>query len=236
MAIIRYPSDEEKIFDTIPFVAFTAYDVGMAEATQKSSKINTTKIADAHEVYLYLPQGVVEGFGGTWGNEETINTMEDVGSQVSKKIKQQAGSLGAGAEAKSGKTPRPIDILLFQKPSQPQLSFNFEFIPRTQKEAMDIETIITQFKTLTVPVVDKQSSSATWGLIKWPAVWNIKFVNIKILGMPHSKIQEYVNMALTGVNITYAGGANSALVFYDGMPVKINMTLNFQSIMYAIKE
>lgn len=96
-------------------------------------------------------------------------------------------------------------------------SFSFDFSPRNQKEAMEIQAIVRAFKYFSAP--SHHGKSAYGAFWNYPNEWGIEYWN-------HDKLHKIKTCACTGVSVDYAGaGLNST--FYDGHPVETKLTLNF---------
>ena len=238
MSSLRYPIDsgDRNIF--MPTVTFTPYKFDMAEATVVKAEYKKNTSGDP--VVLYMPQGVSENYGGQWGLENAINmtswtkALGSLNATIADAFKKGGGSLTSGLAAKMAATPAPTDMLMYQKPVQPNLLFNYEFVPRNGDEGKAVVAIIKFFKEQSLPTYKVSGDQMPWGLVDWPSVWSIVFKSVKGPGNPRSD-NRYDDMALENVYVTYGGGANSVLVFSDEVPVKVSVQLSFKSMMYAIR-
>jgi hypothetical protein len=238
MSSLRYPIDSGDRNTFMPTVTFTPYKFEMAEGNIKSAKHE--KKVSGEPVVLYMPSGVSENYGGQWNNDNIIDMTSisaAIGSLAAKgmdALSKSLGMLGSGLMAKNAVSPAPTDILIYQKPVQPALLFNYEFVPRNSSEGKAVVDIIRFFKDQSIPTCKMAYEQVPWGLIDWPSVWSIVFKSIQGPGNPMTA-NRYENMALESANVTYSGGANSSLVFWDEVPVRVSLQLTFKSIMYAIK-
>jgi hypothetical protein len=237
---LRYPIDAGDRNTFMPTVTFTPYTFDMAEATVVRAEYK--KKAPGDPVVLYMPAQVSENYGGQWGLENAINmsswneALGSLNSTLQDAFKKGGGSLTSGLAAKMSMTPAPTDMLIYQKPVQPFLNFNYEFVPRNAAEGAAVVSIIKFFKDMSLPTYKMAGDNMPWGLVDWPSVWSIVFKSVKGPGNPRSGADSrYDDMALESVNVTYSGGANSVLVFTDEVPVKVSIQLGFKSIMYAIR-
>lgn len=233
LGVFRYPTEViQEAGGIFPFITFTPFAYKLPEANIISAN-NTSEIVGP-SVQLYMPEGVSERMGAAWGPEEVFNLAKGAHAGIAAMMKKGAdamGSLGGFAKASAGASPGPTDLFIFNKPNPFTLAFNFHFVPRNSGEAKAGEQVVTYFKKMALPTIEP--SSAT-GLISWPAVWSIKFSNCRVVGSPSTPDGKYLNMALTDCSVTFSGGSNSTLVFSDAQPVRIAMSLSFQSVEYAV--
>jgi len=215
-----------------PFVTFIPYQYLLPEAGVIESNIKKNKIGTP--VQLYMPADISEKVGATWSNDQIFNADDSLvaaGAKLLQEAASKAGGLAAYAKAKTNSSPGPTDIFVFNKPNPYTLSFSYHFVPNNSAEAAAAEKVVRYFKTMVLPTIKAGSKTS---LLTWPAVWDIKFNNCRVVGSPSAADGKYVNMALTDCTVTFSGGSNSVLIFNDKQPVRMAMSLSFQSVEYAV--
>jgi hypothetical protein len=104
-------------------------------------------------------------------------------------------------------------------------AFSFDFSPRNQKEAIEVQSIIRAFKYYSAP--SHHGKSAYGAFWNYPNEWGIQYWN-------SDKLHKIKTCACTGVSVDYAGsGVNST--FYDGHPVETKLSLNFVELSQVTK-
>lgn len=228
---MRYPLDITND-DYTPWVIFSPFKYEMPEANVQTAIPKNT--ADGESIQLYLPNNVSEKYGATWENEQLFNSGDipnEITNLMSNVAKKNLGDkMVASIGASMGKVAGPTDLLVFKSPQQPDLNFTFQFVPSTQAEGNVAVKICQEFKKRVLPKTEK---GTIWAPLVYPNVWNLQFLNINCIGSQFGAA--YYNMALTNVDVSYSGGANSVLVFWDKNPVEISLQLSFKSIQYAVQ-
>lgn len=115
--------------------------------------------------------------------------------------------------------------LLFQGPSLRSFSFTFDLSPRNSTEAEEVKQIIRIFKK--AMAAKRNGPTSVQGLfIGPPDVFEISYKSGK---NPHKFLNKFKQCALTNIQMNYtASGAYST--YYDGTPVHMQMTLDFQEL------
>jgi hypothetical protein len=223
----------------MPLITFRAYKYKLPTGKLETARSEKEGIPEG-DIQLYMPAGTSESVGAEWGYETLVNIQQglaqagaDVAGIALNKAGDLAGSmLKATAGGNFGATIIPSEYMIFKKPSPYNFNLSFNFVPRSKEEGADIISIIKVFKKLTLPTIEGDGADF---ILKFPAVWDILFTGIKGPGSGLAS-GTYENMACTNCQVTYSGGANSALVFYDEVPVQCSMTLQFQSIQYSMRK
>lgn len=197
-------------------------------------------------ITLYQPQNLSVGYSQNWAEEDGISTDPLFGS-LSKEVDwhdmiTETGSLGIttsqiwdtitktahdvltskSANAAMGIVTNPRIGLLFQKTGLRSFQFSFNFMPKSEKEVGTVINIIEKFKYHAAPEIVRDTDS----IVNYPELWKIEFhkgddINEHLFKTTWS--------ALTNITVNYSPQAVWA-TFKNGMPVNIQMDLQFQEI------
>lgn len=111
----------------------------------------------------------------------------------------------------------PREFMLFRSPTIRQFGYNFTFIPKSEKEALSIPSIIRFFRQASYPTLHSGGIDYIF-----PDSFLVKFGNTNSI----IKVPELVCIA---VNVTY--NPNSVSYYrLDNMPVEITLQLSFQEL------
>jgi hypothetical protein len=141
-------------------------------------------------------------------------------------------------QALAGVAKNPMLELIYKSPSFRTFQFDFTFYPRDEREAFDVQKIIERFRFHQAPEVIKDAQ----GFLIPPSQFDIKFY---YGGVQNPNIPSMATCVLTGINVNYAPngwsayevpGENFPAVGRTGMPVSIQVTLEFQEVTYLTKE
>lgn len=106
----------------------------------------------------------------------------------------------------------------FQSNTIRSFSFNFKMIAKSQQEAMQIKKIITTFRENVYGILDQSGMT-----IEYPKPWRIQFF---FEGSENKYIPFIKYSYLKSLTSNYSQTTN--LLHYDGAPVEVNITLEFQ--------
>lgn len=138
----------------------------------------------------------------------------------------------------TGVVLNPMLELIYRSPQFRSFQFDFMFYPRSEKEALEAQNIIERFKFHNAPELVKGAE----GFLVPPSEFDIKFY---YGGNQNPNIPPLATCVLVGIDVNYAPngwsayevpGANSPSLGGTGMPVAIQMTLQFQETTYLTKE
>ena len=151
-----------------------------------------------------------------------------------------AGEVGAlGAFAATGVVTNPMLELLYTSPSFRSFQFDFFFYPRDEREALEVQKIIERLKFHQAPEI---SGSFGKGFLIPPSEFDIRFY---YNGAQNPNIPQISTCVLEDININYAPNGFSAYEVPNenipslgrtGMPVSIQLTLQFKEVTYLTKE
>lgn len=175
---------------------------------------------DAAEALGQLKTTGAELFGTAQAGKERVL------SGLAAKIVQGFGSNVTPAQVlarKTGQVLNPNMELLFNAPTLRQFQFNFQFVPRNQKEGQEVKEIIREIKIGSTPKLDGASEGV---FIRTPDIFQITY---KKGSGDHPFLNSFKPMALTSMNVNYTGSGTYA-TYDDGTPVAINMSLTMQEL------
>lgn len=157
-------------------------------------------------------------------------------------------SLGGGDVGRAailgvtGKVTNPMMELIYTAPSFRPLQFDFFFYPRSEAEALQVQQIINRFRYHQAPELSTFDSGKQDGLLIPPSQFDIKFY---YGGRQNPNIPPVATCVLNDITLNYAPngwsayevpGENDPQIGRTGMPVAIQMTLQFTEITYLTKQ
>ena len=151
---------------------------------------------------------------------------------------QALGSQGSAqvALAALGRVQNPMLEMIYQSPNFRTFQFDFLFYPRDEREAIEVQRILERFRFHQAP------ERLEGGFLIPPAEFDIKFY---YRGEENNNIPQIATCVLTTIDMNYAPngwsayevpGENNPSLGRTGMPVAIQLTLQFQETSYLTKE
>ena len=151
---------------------------------------------------------------------------------------QALGSQGSAqvALAALGRVQNPMLEMIYQSPNFRTFQFDFLFYPRDEREAIEVQRILERFRFHQAP------ERLEGGFLIPPAEFDIKFY---YRGEENNNIPQISTCVLTTIDMNYAPngwsayevpGENNPSLGRTGMPVAIQLTLQFQEVTYLTKE
>ena len=142
------------------------------------------------------------------------------------------------ALAALGRVQNPMLELIYTSPNFRTFQFDFLFYPRDEREALEVQRILERFRFHQAPELLKDAG----GFLVPPAEFDIKFY---YRGEENNNIPQIATCVLTTIDMNYAPngwsayevpGENNPSLGRTGMPVAIQLTLQFQEVTYLTKE
>ena len=201
-------------------------------------------------IALYIPNQLSVRYSAGWGEEDTaaFSMLAKVGSEIGKTLAGNADIKRSGGVAKEILTTLAINTApmgkemaigagLAANPKKEQafknvdfrtFSFEYQFAPRSQTEAINVQNIIRAFKYHMHP----EFKSADAFLYIYPSEFDIVYYQDVTENL---NIHRHTSCVLTEMNVNYTpnGVFNT---FENGMPTQINLTLTFKELMLLSKE
>ena len=178
----------------------------------------------------YKEDGVFEALGAL-GKSGVLG----IGSAVSGLVGNQGSSVAF--QALAGVAKNPMLELIYKSPSFRTFQFDFMFYPRDEREALEVQKIIERFRFHQAPEIVKDAQ----GFLIPPSQFDIKFY---YGGVQNPNIPSIATCILSTIDVNYAPngwtafevpGENAPAVGRTGMPVSIQVTLQFQETTYLTK-
>jgi len=147
--------------------------------------------------------------------------------------------LKALATAATGLVNNPMLEVIYSSPRFREFSFNFMLYPRSEKEAIDVQNILSRFRFHQAPEI--KDNTGGFFLIP-PSEFDISFM---YNGRPNPNIDKISTCVLTNISVDYApkgfqayevGGENDAKLGRTGMPIGIGLSLTFMETQILTKE
>jgi len=147
--------------------------------------------------------------------------------------------LKALATAATGLVNNPMLEVIYSSPRFREFSFNFMLYPRSEKEAKDVQNILSRFRFHQAPEI--KDNTGGFFLIP-PSEFDISFM---YNGRPNPNIDKISTCVLTNISVDYApkgfqtyevGGENDAKLGRTGMPIGIGLSLTFMETQILTKE
>lgn len=140
--------------------------------------------------------------------------------------------------ALTGTVANPMMEMIYKTPQFRNFTFEFKFYPRDEKEALEVQRIIERLRFHQAPEFYKD----TQGFLVPPSEFDIKFYcngsqNPNIPPISTSVLKSIqVNYAPEGFSAYEVPGESSPALGRTGMPVAVQVTLQFQETTYLTKD
>lgn len=183
--------------------------------------------------------------GGTGGTSEQFkDRVKDLASAAAAtaalKIDQKFGSdfTKIASYKALGGIVNPMLEVIYSTPAFRQFRFDFSFFPRSRMEALAVQNIIERLRFHQAPDLVTATSSA---ILVPPSEFDIRFY---YAGSINPNIDSIGNCVLTSIDVNYAPngfqayempGQDSPTWGGTGMPVEIQLSLNFQETVILTK-
>jgi len=144
--------------------------------------------------------------------------------------------------ASGGKVINPMMELIYSAPEFRTFQYDFFFYPRSEAEALEVQKLIERLRFHQAPELGLTESGTLDGLLTPPSEFEIKFYyggaqNPNIPSVGTCVLQSIdLNYAPNGFSAYEVPGENTPTLGKTGMPVAIQMTLQFKETTYLTKE
>jgi len=185
--------------------------------------------ADAYE------QGGAKNAAGSIGKSALESFKQKLGAGIAKAL--GSDQTGQAILAATGRVQNPMLEMIYKSPNFRNFQFDFLFYPRDEKEALEVQRIIERLRFHQAPEILK----GTGGFLVPPSEFDIRFY---YGGRENPNIPQIATCVLTTIDVNYAPnghatyeipGENSPALGRTGMPVAIQLTLQFQEVTYLTK-
>lgn len=164
--------------------------------------------------------------------------LKSAGAFAGKKLADVLGTSGqVGLQAIAGIATNPLLEMIYKSPNFRQFQFDFMFYPRNEKEAFEVQKIIESFRFHQAP----EFVQGAQGFLRPPSEFDMRFY---YGGYQNPNIPQIGTCVLTTIDVNYAPNGWSAYEVpgesqpktgRTGMPVAIQMTLQFTEKTYLTK-
>lgn len=211
------------------------------------NRYNELKVTDALGAAGLFAQGAMAA-GGSMQTAAENNLERRYGAGESPRRTDQEGSpfmteaaaaLAGAAGKKSGLFGEGIEELILQSygyAQNPQIEilfdsvqnrsfrFQFNFHPKDKDEAEEVLKIIRAFRFHSAPEIAQQSSGRYFIP---PSEFDITYM---FNGEENKALHRFSTCVLTSVDVNYVGDSGQFTTFSDGIPVNIQMILDFKEV------
>lgn len=239
----------------------TADDLGKQISSVKGEKFLRTIRRTKDTIALYMPDTLRFTYGQSYRPLElgsgalaagmafassayNTATSKDTNNAANFGLNIAAGLSGqpilkALATAATGLVNNPMLEVIYSSPRFREFSFNFMLYPRSEKEAIDVQNILSRFRFHQAPEI--KDNTGGFFLIP-PSEFDISFM---YNGRPNPNIDKISTCVLTNISVDYApkgfqtyevGGENEAKLGRTGMPIGIGLSLTFMETQILTKE
>ena len=191
---------------------------------------------------------IVEDFKKAGGGMAGVNAATkgaagkafELGGQA---VVKKAGEAAIGAQstqallATTGRVENPMLEMVYKSPAFREFQFDFTFYPRDEREALEVQKIIKKFTFHQAPEI----LAGAGGFLVPPSEFDIQFY---YNGAQNPNIPTVGTCILKGIQVNYAPngftayeipGENAPALGRTGMPVAIQITLQFQEVVILTK-
>lgn len=219
--------------DSIAFSSRQSYD-GLAPGKELIGQ----GLVAGSSIYEEYQSG---GFQGAFNSLKKSGALQMAAGKALEKFNLGGDTARLGIFAATGKVQNPMLELIYSSPDFRQFSFEFFFWPRSESEAYEVQKIVDRFRFHQSPELDKIGSNQS-GLLIPPSEFEIKFF---YAGRQNPNIPAISSCILESIDINYTPngwsayevpGENDPALGRTGMPVGIQLTLQFRETTYITKE
>lgn len=180
------------------------------------------------------------GVAGTIGKEENsfAAAIKSIPAVIQSEANKRLGAVGAlGGFLATGAVVNPLLEVLYRAPQFRSFQYDFVFYPRDEREAVEVQKIISSLQYHQAPEFKEGSAGS---LLVPPSEFDIEFY---YAGKKNENIPQTGNCVLKSIQVNYAPNGFSAYevpgqnatLGGTGMPVAIQMSLQFQETSYLTK-
>jgi hypothetical protein len=197
------------------------------------------------QALVALP-GLVDTYR-TGGGKAALEAIKKTGALQALGERVIGGVTGAndttrlGVFGATGRVVNPMLELIYNSPDFRQFQFEFFFWPRDEAEALEVQKIIDRFRFHQAPELEKISGKQS-GLLIPPSEFDIQFY---YAGRQNPNLPPIASCVLESLQVNYTPrgwaayevpGENNPDLGRTGMPVGIQLTLQFRETTYITKE
>ena len=217
--------------DTLQYTYAQSYD-----QLNLGSELGGQALAGAKSVADAYNNGGIGEAGSAVIKTAVEAGKQKVGSAVADAL--GSGQTGQAILAATGRVQNPMLEMIYKSPNFRTFQFDFTFYPRDEREALEVQRILERLRFHQAPELMPNAG----GFLIPPSEFDIKFYNS---GKENPNIPQIATCVLTTLDINYAPngwaayetpGENEPYLGRTGMPVSIQVTLQFQEMTYLTKK
>lgn len=166
-----------------------------------------------------------------------LDSSSGVGALASQQMTSMLNSLSGGTEnVKEGRAKNPMQEAMFEGISFREWSFEYEFWPRNEREALMVNHIIYTFRTAMLPDTFGSSITSDWALNDDENYFNFPNIfDVSIDGPLAEHVEGFLPMVCTKCDVDHFNNGNNT-TFANGAPLSQKMSLSFQEIKLLTQE
>lgn len=193
-----------------------------------------TLAAAKSAVDAYNKSGALESAASVF-KSAVETSKQKIGQGIAERL--GSGQTGQAILAATGRVQNPMLEMIYKSPDFRNFQFDFTFYPRDEKEALEVQKIIERLRFHQAPELLENSG----GFLVPPSEFDIKFY---YGSSQNPNIPPIATCILRNIDINYAPNGWSAYevpgetnpsLGRTGMPVAIQVTLQFQETTYLTK-
>lgn len=172
------------------------------------------------------------------GGLELVQNLAKKGIETLGSLTGSQNTAQVASVALLGRVQNPLLEMIYKSPNFRQFQFEFLFYPRSEKEAFEVQQIIDSFRFHQAP----EFAQETMGFLVPPSEFDIRFY---YGGYQNPNIPQIATCVLTNMDVNYAPngwstyevpGESKPEMGRTGMPVAIQMSLQFTERTYITKK
>jgi hypothetical protein len=227
-------------------------DNSSSRAGRVSSGVNRGDAID--DIFVYIPSDLAENVQTSWDKEDisaSIQAMTE-GAGIVEGLVAGGKDLLKGVEsfapgtlsnvtnnvaAGAGTVIRPNDILIISEIGHYEIDFQWDLEPNTPDEGVDVMNLVKRFRRWSQPTL-RSNEGLGREILDYPPLFDIYIRPIRdAYGAASSEKDRstnnlffYQNMVISSFDVSYGGGANEALFYNDGTPIKMTLKVGFKAL------
>jgi hypothetical protein len=188
----------------------------------------------------YKKTGDVRKLGESLQQSGAQGATQVIGQGLGKLVNSE--QTAAAFLARTGRVVNPMLEMIYKSPNFRTFQFDFTFYPRDEREALEVQKILERLRFHQAPEIFKANGTESSGFLVPPSEFDIKFY---YAGGENPNIPQIATCVLTTIDINYAPngfsayevpGENKPSLGRTGMPVAVQVTMQFQETTYLTKE
>jgi len=188
----------------------------------------------------YKKTGDVRKLGESLQQSGAQGATQVIGQGLGKLVNSE--QTAAAFLARTGRVVNPMLEMIYKSPNFRTFQFDFTFYPRDEREALEVQRILERLRFHQAPEIFKANGTESSGFLVPPSEFDIKFY---YAGGENPNIPQIATCVLTTIDINYAPngfsayevpGENKPSLGRTGMPVAVQVTMQFQETTYLTKE